>query len=369
MRALILSQVYTDESDRRKLRELAGLGWAITAALPGGTTGADGPVRLAPVPVSGPEDDPFRRRWSRRTVRTLLTDVRPDVVQIEEEPGTQAAAMASREAERLGIPSIIFSWDSLPHDRGYFERRRHRATMARVAGAIGGNSLAAAQLTAAAPGVPVLTLPQTGVVPPTSLIREPKRELAMAFVGRFIPERGTDLLLRTCGQLIGPWTLDLIGTGPEQEALEALAQRLGLSARLRWLGTWSRAQVAAHWSEVDCLVVPSRKLPDWLEPHSPVLLDAMAHGVAVVVTDAGALPELAGEGGIVVRSEEDLLIALQELITSPDRRTALGRAGRQRVLDRYVDRAIARATDSFWRELLARQSSSGSDTGLRSRAD
>ncbi|MBS1240857.1 MAG: putative glycosyltransferase [Gemmatimonadetes bacterium] len=355
MRALILSHFYADPTQRQKLRELAGLGWSVTLALPGGTADMDGAIRIAPIPASGSATDPDGLRWSGRVLRRILTDVRPDIVQIEEEPGSQAAHAAVREARRLGIPAVLFSWQSLPLKRGFLEQRRFRRTMAGASGVIGGNRLAQALLTEAAPAIPSLSLPQTGVVPPAASERTTGASLAIAYVGRLTPERGPDRLLRACGQLLGPWTLVVAGTGPEQEALEDLAQKLGLAARTRWLGALSKGQIASLWAEVDCLVAPSRSTPEWVERASPVVLDAMAHGVAVVASTEGALPELVGDAGLLFQTEEELLISLQELLTAPARRLALGQAGRKRVLDRYVDAAIARSTDTFWREVLARQ--------------
>jgi glycosyltransferase involved in cell wall biosynthesis len=355
VRALVLSHVFAEPASRRKVRELAALGWSVVVAIPRGTAGMDGPVRVAPIPASGNAAEPAGLRWPGRAIRRLLTDVRPDLVHIEEEPGSPAADVATREAARLGIPSVVFSWRSLPAERSLFERRRFTRTMARVAGVIGGNRLAEDLLAAAAPGVPTLALPQAGVVPPAAVTREGHDGLTLAYVGRLVPERGADRLLRACGQLMGGWTLTIAGTGPEQEALEEIAQKLGLASRLRWLGALSRDEVSALWPGTDVLVVPSRSTATWVEAWSPVLLDAMAAGVAPVVSAEGALPEVVGDAGCVFADEEELLVRLQELVSVPEHRAALGEAARRRVLDRYLDASLARATDAFWREVLARR--------------
>jgi len=110
--------------------------------------------------------------------------------------------------------------------------------------------------------------------------------------------------------------------------------------------------VAALWSEVDCLVVPSRATPTWVDGWSEVMLDAMGHEVAVVASRTGALPEIIGDAGIGYDNEEDFLVRLQELVTDTPRILPIGQAGRRRVLEYYVDAAVARATDAFWREVL-----------------
>jgi glycosyltransferase involved in cell wall biosynthesis len=199
-----------------------------------------------------------------------------------------------------------------------------------------------------------MALPQQGIVAPPTPERPSNDVLTMATVGRLVPERGVDRLFRACGQLMGPWSLLVAGTGPEQESLEDLAQKLGLASRIRWLGPIARNEITALWREVDVIVAPSRSTPTWVERHSTVVLEAMSHGVAPVVSNTGALPELVGDAGIVVSSDEELLIALQELVMDRERRARLGQAGRKRVLDHYVDAAIARATSAYWHEVLAR---------------
>lgn len=353
MRALVVSHRLADPAQRQTLRELAGLGWSITVAVPGGQADTDGALRLAPVPVSGPPGRPEALRWKSRALRRLLTDVRPDLVHLDEEPGSHAAHAASREAARLGIPATIFSGQSLAPPRGFLERRRVAATMARVAGVIGATERATALLRAAAPGAAAITLPRAGVGVRQAPDRVVGDTLRMACVGRLVPERGTDRLLRVCGQLMGPWNLVLAGTGPEQEALEELSQKLGLASRTRWAGVLSRPAVRDLWAQVDCLVMPSRSTPEWTEPWSPLLVDAMGHEVACVVAAEGALPEIVGDAGVVARSDEELLVALQELVVTPARRIELGAAARRRVLDQYVHAAVARATDGFWRAVAA----------------
>lgn len=354
MRALVLSHHALDPANRQKLRELAGHGWEVTLATPGGAADMDGPIRLAPVSVTGDLEDPSALQYKARSFRRLLSDLRPAIVHVEEEPGTQPAFVAVNEALKLEIPSVVFSWNSLPRKRGFFEERRYRRTLGEASGVIGGNRLAESLLAEAAPKVPAMALPQQGIVAPTLPERTSRESLAMVAVGRLVPERGIDRLLRACGQLMGPWSLVVAGTGPEQETLEDLAQRLGLASRIRWLGPIGRNEITALWSDADVLVAPSRSTPTWVERYSTVVLEAMAHGVAPVVSSEGALPELVGEAGVVVTNDEELLIGLQELIMNRPRRATLGQAGRKRVLERYIDSAIARATSDFWREVLAR---------------
>lgn len=353
MRALILSSRLADPRERQTLRDLASLGWELTIAIPGGRAETDGPLRIAPIPVGGPDSRPEARRWRRRALRRLLTEFRPDLVHIEEEAGTHGAQVASREADRLKIPLTLASTRALPRPLGVFARRRRAATMARMAGVSGASRAASTLLSAESPRALAVTLPPSGISARPLAPRPLAEALRIAFVGRLVPERGPEALLRACGQLLGPWSLVIAGTGPDQARLEALASKLGLAARTRWLGVQSRDQVRALWQEVDCLVVPSQGTPGWTEEWHPALVEAMAHEVACVVRDEGVLAEVVGEAGVVVRSEEDLLVALQELVVTMERRLELAEAARRRALDRFVHAAVARDLDRWWREVLA----------------
>jgi glycosyltransferase involved in cell wall biosynthesis len=92
-----------------------------------------------------------------------------------------------------------------------------------------------------------------------------------------------------------------------------------------------------------------------VERANPVLLEAMARGIAPVVTRAGALPELVGDAGIVVDDQERLVETLQELLADPARVRALGERARQRILQEFVDAAVAQRTVAFWEAVLARR--------------
>lgn len=352
MRVLILSHEYADPARRAKLRSLAGLGCSVTVALPGGSGGSDGALGIAGIPARGSAASPDHQWWSRRAIAAALRDLRPDLVQVEAEPHSRAASTAAAAARRLGIPLVAFSWESVATERRFFPRRRRRFVLRCAAGVIGGNSLAEGMLRAAAPSARHAAIPQFGIAVPPPLPPRQGEGLAIGYIGRLLPERGVDQLLQSLNHVMGPWTLALLGTGPEQEALELMAQRFGQASRLRWLGGAGRDAIERLWGEIDVLVVPSRATPTWVERYHPMLVEAMARGLAVAVMQTGALPELVGDAGIVAHSPEALGLGLQALLAEPERRRALGQAARQRVLSHLSDAAIAERTLAFWQEVL-----------------
>jgi glycosyltransferase involved in cell wall biosynthesis len=364
MRAVIVSHLYADPANRAKLRSLAGLGVSLAVAVPdrwaasdgrsrGTAWGDDSGVRVVPVPVHGQVAEPARLHWNPKTLRRLLTDFRPDVLHIEEEPWTQPAAVSLRLARRLGIRTVLSTAESLPRSLTFSQRFRRELSLRHASGVIGANRLALALATKRRPTIPNLALPQLGVTPPAPVPRVAHPGLAIGFVGRLVPERGLDLLFRACVGLAGKWTLTVIGTGPSQEELEALAERIGVSARVHWLGALPRDAVDQVWPRLDCVVFPARTTPRWVATAARGALHAMANGVTVVGSDSGALPEIVGEAGRIVPEEDvpALAATLEELYANRSECDRLGAAGRRRIMDEFSDDAIAGKTLTFWRKV------------------
>jgi glycosyltransferase involved in cell wall biosynthesis len=258
-------------------------------------------------------------------------------------------------AAKLGQPLVIFGWESIVRPLGFAEKWRRKRSLGRAKGLVGGNRVAAGILSRARPGLPVTVIPQLGLTPPLEVRRPENSALSIGFVGRLVPEKGLDVLFRACVKLLGKWSLTVVGSGPEQENLEALAERLGIASRITWKGALPPEHVRALWSEVDTLVIPSRTTPDWVETFHQPLVEAMGHGVTVVGSDSGALPELIDTAGLVVPEDDipALTAALQHLLDSPRERARLGREARLRVMSEYVDDAVARRTLEFWATIRA----------------
>ena len=362
VRAVILSHLYADPAFRGKLRALAGQGAAVAVAVPARWTppGAassietpfteDSGVRIVPIPTRGRQANGTPGRWRTAAVRRLLTDFRPDILQVEEEPTTPVADAAVRVARQLKIPSVAFTAVSLAEPIPFLARARRQRTLSRAAAVLGANAIATGLVRAEHPALPGTSIPQLGLPVPPALTAEPHAPLAIGFVGRLVPEKGLDVLLRACARLYGAWTLTVAGTGPDQERLEALAERIGIASRVTWLGGIQRTDLINLWPRIDCLVAPSRTSPGWVETYPVQVLEAMSHGVAVVVSDSGALPESVGKAGLVFTDghPDGLTDALTRLLEDASLRERLAAEGRRRVIAEYVDDAIARKTIAFW---------------------
>ena len=115
-------------------------------------------------------------------------------------------------------------------------------------------------------------------------------------VGHLIERKGQHLIVQALSRLPG-WTLLLVGEGPERAKLEALARRLGLAERVRFMGAQPHETLAQLYGSADIAVLASSR-----EGWANVLLESMACGTPVVASDIPGNPEVvqAREAGLIV---------------------------------------------------------------------
>ncbi len=349
MRVLILAP---EPPSRGILHSLVALGIAPIVARPGGDSETDGLVRFERVQSRGNASDPVNLRWSRKSLRTLVRDTRPDLLHIVGDPWTPTAEAGASAARDLKIPYVLVGTSSVGGPTSITSRwqaRRVRDGAAVLAGTV--RSAMEHLARDAADSIPRGVVPITGlIIPPPPPERHAPTIPVFGVVGRIVPERGLDLLLDALAEVYGEWRLRIVGTGPAQEGLEAQAQRLGLAARVEWLGGLPRHALTEFWGGIDVLVSPSRSTPTWVEPTGAVVLEAMAHGIPPIVSQCGALPDVVGTGGLIVEEDDRPALArvLQKLVQEPDRVRTLGVAARQHVIERFGDRPVAEQMVGVW---------------------
>ena len=166
-------------------------------------------------------------------------------------------------------------------------------------------------------------------------------------LGRLHPVKGFDVLLAALESVPGAY-LWLAGAGPERPRLDHQARALGISERVRFLG-W-REDTAALLAAADLLVCPSRH-----EPLGNVVIEAWAHGVAVIATDAEGPRELIRpgiDGLLVPRDNADALAQMiRLLLADPVARDALAQAGYESYSRQFSERTVIAAYQGFFDRL------------------
>lgn len=157
--------------------------------------------------------------------------------------------------------------------------------------------------------------------------------VALLSVGSIIPRKGFDVLLPALNQIRGlPWHLTI--AGDRSRNLEAPLQldrdmkQFGFSDRISILGAVSVETLAVLYAASDVFVLASR-----FEGFGMAYAEALAHGLPVVGTTGGAIPDtVPAEAGLLVEPDNvaALAQALKNIIESRDLRDRLG-LGAQRI--------------------------------------
>jgi glycosyltransferase involved in cell wall biosynthesis len=359
-RVLVISHTYVQPAHRGKLRALAARGLEITVGVPQrwrepslgeqieSTWERQSGLEVFPIPANAD-------RYGRRALGALLRDKHPDLVQIEEEPTSAAALQVIKAARHLDIPVVLFTHQNVDPRLPILQRWGRRRTLRRLKGLVAGSEAAAELVRLEVTTLPVAVIPQLGAGVPHDPLHAPHEGLAIACVGRLVARKGLDNLLQALALNRGvPWHLTIVGDGPERERLERLASELRLAARIRWMGGLPADQLGRLWVDTDVLVLPSRALPDWQEPNGHVLVEAMAHEVAVLGSASGVIPEIIGDAGVVVPAGDAPGLAAQLMRLADDSvRKPLAAAGRARAMKLFSDDAVAERTLEFWKQLVA----------------
>jgi len=182
---------------------------------------------------------------------------------------------------------------------------------------------------------------------------DPANPVQIVSVGRAVPKKGYDTLLRALA-LLPPdlhWRFRHLGGGAERDSLQALAASLGIADRIHWQGSVDQAEVLAAYRASDLFALACRITADGDRDGLPnVLVEAASQALACISTSISGIPELFrnGENGWLVPPDDAsaLAAALQAAICAPDLRVQFGRAAEAQVrasLDyhRSVDQLVS----------------------------
>jgi glycosyltransferase involved in cell wall biosynthesis len=181
----------------------------------------------------------------------------------------------------------------------------------------------------------------------------------IGFVGRFVPEKGIDLLLETLERLDGPgdrWRVLFVGGGPMEDRLQRWCRLRGDKAA-RVLTGVLHDRVPAVLNGIDIGVVPSRTTPGWKEQLGRILIEFMATGVPVVASDSGEIPYVVGNAGIIC-DESDATAwasALNGLIDDAQSRQRYSETGLAHVRQKFDWRHVAERFVRFFETTIDRR--------------
>ena len=136
-------------------------------------------------------------------------------------------------------------------------------------------------------------------------------------------------------------------------SLPRLAADLGIAADVTFLGWVPNTELPPYYRAAAVSVIPSLE-----EGFGIPAAEAMGCEVAVVASDAGGLPEVVENGvtGLVVPRGDSTALAqaIGSLLADPDRRRAMGQAGRARALQLFDWDRSAEQFEQIYRDVAAR---------------
>ena len=168
-------------------------------------------------------------------------------------------------------------------------------------------------------------------------------------MGRLHPNKGFDVLIEAVARLPDVY-LWIAGEGPLEGELEALAHRVFVKPRVRFLG-W-RDDGPALLAACDAFVCPSRH-----EPLGNVVIEAWAQGVPVIATESQGPAALIrhGETGLLVPVDDALALAraIQRIFSDRALAREIGAAGRAAFLGRFTEEIVVGRYLDFFRNVTA----------------
>jgi glycosyltransferase involved in cell wall biosynthesis len=195
--------------------------------------------------------------------------------------------------------------------------------------------------------------------PPQCQSRKPARELRLLFVGRVVRSKGLRDAIRAVAKLKDlNLAFDVVGGGDDLAACKAEARELGVSGMVRFHGKMPRSAVEPFYASGDVFVFPSFR-----EPSGNAVIEAMSHGLAMIVADRGG-------PGFVVDDECGIRIpvadpqqfasriaaAIRTLAESPELITVMGAAARDKVRREFLwDAKVDRMMNLYHRVLANSQ--------------
>lgn len=364
------------------LREQHRLGWEtlqVTGPKQGDTTGeetAEGlrflraphtSATMARLPVLNQLDVV---RALRARLETVARDFRPDLVHAHSPCLNGLAALPV--ARGLGIPCVYemrASWEdaAVSHGtttEGSLRYRLSRALESRVVRAADAVTTICEGLRGdiLARGVPAERVTVVGnavdpehfssAVPPDPALKARfcrPDAVVVGFLGSFYAYEGLDLLLRAVPGLlerVPNLHVLLVGGGPEEARLKALAGSLGVAGAVTFVGRVPQREVPGYYAITDLVIFPRHgiRLTELVTPLKP--LEAMAQHRIVAASDVGGHRELIrdGETGFLFRPDDPAAIveAVAQIAAHPDL------DGMRRRARRYVE------AERTWASVVAR---------------
>ncbi|MEJ2534978.1 MAG: glycosyltransferase family 4 protein [Gammaproteobacteria bacterium] len=270
----------------------------------------------------------------------------------------------SRLLPVIGAPLIMTFHGLTPEGVGVLAESKRRFLFDRASRLLVNTRFAQAQLESlGAPRNKITIIPQG--IDLDDFIYEPSpypqhRPVRLLTVGRLHPDKGHRYAIEGVSQLVRDGhdvEYHVVGVGPLEGQLPALAGEMGVGDRVTFLGAVDDETLRREYAEADIFVLPS--LRDRVGRHEEtqgvVLQEAQAMGLMVVAARAGGIPECLAEGesAMIVPDRDGAAIAaaIAELLDDPDRWPTWQAHGRRWVEERFDADKLGQRLVALYRDV------------------
>ena len=288
----------------------------------------------------------------------VLRQFKPDILQAEVEVFSLCALELALWSRITGIPLVIFGWENM--ERQLFLRQWIRDFVLNTAPLI---------IVGNRDGKDVLkkwnyqglieVMPQIGVdeqMFTPKIAQANQSEINIGFLGRIVPEKGIDLLIKAAEQLKQQrlsFKLIICGSGPTKPLLLQQAKQADITDSIVWRDAVAHDQVPQEIGKFDILVLPSRSVDTWKEQFGHVLIEAMAIGIPTVGSTCGEIPNVINHPELVFTegNVEELAAILSRLVNNEGFRQTMGQYCLNRAHQCYTHERIAKQSVALWEKV------------------
>ncbi len=292
-----------------------------------------------------------------------VKQIQPDIFHVEEEHYSFVTFQAIRLAKKYNIKCLFVSWQNIykeyPFPFSWIEKYNLRNADYAVAGSDEVSNILVRK---------GFDNERISIIPlgaDTEMFRKTEstelrdrlrlEAFTIGYIGRYVMEKGVMDLLKAVSMINDYFNLLLIGDGELKHQIMKEGRRLGILEQIRILDTISSSQVPNYLNCMDCLVLPSRTTLKWKEQFGRVLIEAMSCEVPVIGSDSGEIPNVIGDCGLIFKEGDvrDLSSKLKLLFYNTGLRMELANKGRQRVLNKYTQKKVAKETYEVYQKMMS----------------
>ncbi|MDQ6737143.1 MAG: glycosyltransferase [Gemmatimonadota bacterium] len=186
----------------------------------------------------------------------------------------------------------------------------------------------------------------------------------LVFVGRLSEQKGIRAAIEAMSLMKRSIVLDVVGDGPDREALTHFAAQRGVADRVLWLGQVRHEQLPALLARASALLAPFTE-----EGLGLVAAEAQLCETPPVAFDSGGMTDVVKDNvtGLLVPTGDvrALATAAERVVSDVELRQRLGRAGRETALAKFAPWSVAAQYAHIYRDAASEASSEASSEPVR----